>query len=71
MRITASQAYVEQVLVHTLSAGRYRRDGNLPAHKPADKRSERIGAEFRFLPAHSPEFNPIEMTFSKFKAFLE
>ena len=29
------------------------------------------GAELRFLPPHSPDFNPIEMAFSKFKANLK
>jgi transposase len=31
---------------------------------------ERAGAELRFLPPYSPDFNPIEMAFSKLKAFL-
>ncbi len=30
----------------------------------------RAGAELRFLPSYSPDFNPIEMAFSKFKAFF-
>ena len=29
------------------------------------------GAELRFLPTYSPDFNPIEMAFSKFKAYLK
>ncbi len=29
------------------------------------------GAELRFLPPYSPDFNPIEMAFSKLKAFLK
>ena len=28
-------------------------------------------AELRFLPPYSPDFNPIEMAFSKLKAFLK
>ncbi len=28
------------------------------------------GAELRYLPAYSPDFNPIEMAFSKLKAIL-
>ncbi len=28
-------------------------------------------AELRFLPPYSPDLNPIEMAFSKFKAFLK
>ena len=29
------------------------------------------GAELRFLPPYSPDFNPIEMAFSKLKVFLK
>jgi transposase len=32
---------------------------------------EAAGAERRFLPPYSPDFNPIEMAFSKLKAFLK
>ena len=47
--------------------------GNLPAHKPVAVRYaiEAAGAELRFLPPYSPDFNPIEMAFSKLKAFLK
>jgi transposase len=31
---------------------------------------EATGAELRYLPAYSPDFNPIEMAFSKLKAIL-
>ena len=31
----------------------------------------RAGAELRFLPPYSPDFNPIEMAFSKLKAYLK
>lgn len=31
---------------------------------------EAAGAELRFLPPYSPDFNPIEMAFSKLKALL-
>ena len=46
---------------------------NLPAHKPVAVRHaiEGAGAELRFLPPYSPDFNPIEMAFSKLKAFLK
>src|SRR3546814_7151641 len=58
-------AYVEQVLVPTLRPGDIVVIDNLPAHKPAAVRQaiERAGAELRFLPAYSPDFNPIEMAF--------
>lgn len=66
-------AYVEQVLVPTLKPGDIIVMDNLPAHKPTAVRYaiERAGAELRFLPAYSPDFNPIEMAFSKLKAFLK
>lgn len=66
-------AYVEQVLVPTLNPGDIVVMDNLPAHKPAAVRRaiEGTGAELRFLPAYSPDFNPIEMAFSKLKAFLK
>jgi transposase len=66
-------AYVEQVLVPTLRPGDIVVMDNLPAHKPATVRQaiERVGAELRFLPAYSPDFNPIEMAFAKLKAFLK
>jgi transposase len=45
---------------------------NLPAHKaPAIREAiEARGAELRYLPQHSPDLNPIEMSFSKLKASL-
>ena len=66
-------AYVEQVLVPTLTPGDIVVMDNLPAHKPAAVRQaiERTGAELRFLPAYSPDLNPIEMAFAKLKAFLK
>jgi transposase len=66
-------AYVEQVLVPTLIPGDIVVMDNLPAHKPTAVRKaiEAAGAELRFLPPYSPDFNPIEMAFSKFKAFLK
>ena len=66
-------AYVEQVLVPSLSPGDIVVMDNLPAHKPTAVRRaiEAAGAELRFLPPYSPDFNPIEMAFSKFKAFLK
>src|SRR5438874_6186708 len=31
---------------------------------------EAVGAQIRFLPPYSPDFNPIEQAFAKLKAFL-
>ncbi len=73
MHGAAFLAYVEQVLVPTLKPGDIVIMDNLPAHKPTAVRQaiEKADAELRFLPPYSPDFNPIEMAFSKFKAFLK
>jgi transposase len=31
---------------------------------------EHVGAQLRFLPPYSPDFNPIELAVAKLKAFL-
>jgi transposase len=68
----AFRAYVEQVLVPTLLPGDVVIMDNLPAHKAEGVRLaiEQAGAELRFLPPYSPDFNPIEMAFSKLKAVM-
>ena len=73
MHGAAFLAYVEQVLVPTLKPGDIVVMDNLPAHRSAAVRDaiRRAGAELRFLPPYSPDFNPIEMAFSKFKADLK
>jgi transposase len=45
---------------------------SLPVHKVAGVREviEAAGAKLRYLPKYSPELNPIEQVFSKFKAHL-
>jgi len=65
-------AYVEQVLVPTLRPGDVVVLDNLPAHKPGAIREviEAAGAVMHFLPPYSPDFNPIELAFSKMKAQL-
>lgn len=65
-------AYVQQVLAPTLRRGDIVVLDNLPAHKPAAIRDaiEAAGAVMLFLPPYSPDFNPIEMAFSKIKALL-
>ena len=69
----AFRAYVEQVLVPTLSPGDIVVMDNLSAHRGAAVRDaiRGAGAELRFLPPYSPDLNPIEMAFSKFKAYLK
>jgi transposase len=65
-------SYVQQFLTPTLD----RRDivimDNLAAHKVAGVREaiEAVGARLRYLPQYSPDFNPIEQSFSKVKAHL-
>lgn len=70
---TAFLAYVEKVLAPTLRPGDIVVLDNLPAHKPAAIREaiEAVGAAMLFLPPHSPDFNPIELAFSKIKALLK
>jgi transposase len=45
---------------------------NLSAHKVAGvcEAVEKVGAEVRYLPPYSPDLNPIETLFSKFKSLL-
>ena len=64
--------YLEQCLVPTLSPGEIVTLDNLPAHRVAGVREaiEATGAELRLLPPYSPDLNPIEQTFAKFKAHL-
>ena len=66
------RAYVEQVLVPTLSEGDIVVMDNLPAHKAAGIRGaiEAAGATLMFLPPYSPDFNPIENAFAKLKALM-
>lgn len=65
-------AYVEQVLVPTLTPGDVVVLDNLPAHKGLAVREaiEAAGAQLLFLPPYSPDFNPIENAFAKLKALL-
>ena len=66
------RAYIEQVLVPTLRPGDVVVLDNLAVHKQPEVRTaiEAVGAQLRFLPPYSPDFNPIEMAFAKLKAFL-
>ena len=65
-------ADVRQVLVPTLRDGDVVLRDNLGGHKGKAVREavEAVGAERRFLPPHSPDFNPIEDAFAKLKALL-
>lgn len=72
MNGAAFLAYAEQVLAPTLAPGDIVIMDNLPAHKITGVREaiEKAGARLLFLPPYSPDFNPIEMAFSKLKALL-
>ena len=65
-------AYVREMLVPSLRPGNIVVMDNLGAHKNERTISliEEAGAEVRFLPAYSPDLNPIEMMWSKVKALL-
>jgi len=66
------EAYVEQFLVPVLRSGDVVVMDNLSAHKrPAmAQQIAAAGAELVYLPAYSPELNPIEMVWSKVKSIL-
>jgi len=65
-------AYVEQCLAPTLKPKDIVVVDNLASHKVAGvaEAIEAAGATLRYLPQYSPDLNPIEMPFSKFKAYL-
>jgi len=72
MHGAAFLAYVHQVLGPALKPGDIVVMDNLPAHKVSGVREaiEAAGARLLYLPPYSPDFNPIEMAYSKFKALL-
>lgn len=66
------RAYVRSILVPALRPGDIVVMDNLSPHK-SDQTLALIvhaGAQVLFLPAYSPDFNPIEKMWSKVKAFL-
>ena len=66
------RAYVQAVLVPTLRPGDIVVMDNLSPHKsdPTLALITQVGAQVRFLPAYSPDLNPIEMMWSKVKQWL-
>ena len=66
------RAYVREVLVPSLRLGDIVVMDNLGAHKNDLTLAmiKQAGASVRFLPAYSPDLNPIEMMWSKVKALL-
>lgn len=69
---TIFRAWVEQHLSRDLRSGDIVVMDNLAAHKVAgiDAAIVETGAQLRYLPPYSPDFNPIENAFSKLKHLL-
>ena len=65
-------AFVEQVLLVSLNPGDIVVMDNLSSHKCHRIREliNSVGASVLYLPAYSPDFNPIEMAFSKLKQLM-
>lgn len=66
------ETYVEKVLLPSLHAGQIVVMDNLGAHRPKRIRQliEGQGCELLYLPAYSPDYNPIEEAFAKIKNLL-
>jgi transposase len=66
------EAYVGECLAPTLKPGDIVVMDNLACHKTPEvaRLIAEAGAEVRYLPAYSPDLNPIERLFSKLKAAL-
>ena len=66
------EAYVEHVLAPTLRKGQVVVMDNLSAHKGERVREliEERSCELIYLPAYSPDLNPIEEAFSKIKGLV-
>ncbi len=69
---TIFRTYAEKVLAPTLAEGDIVVMDNLGSHKVAGVREaiEARGASLLFLPAYSPDLNPIEQVFAKLKELL-
>jgi transposase len=72
MNAISFRAYIEQFVVPTLQPGEILVMDNLSSHKgPAIRKAIRAtGAKLFFLPAYSPDLNPIEQVFAKLKTLL-
>jgi transposase len=68
----AFEAFVEKLLVPSLRPGQIVILDNLNTHKSAlaQRLVEAAGCAWVFLPPYSPDMNPIEMMWSKLKAYL-
>ena len=66
------ETYIREVLCPSLKPGQTVLMDNLSSHKRASVRSliEARGCKPMYPPPYSPDFNPIEMLFSKLKALM-
>jgi transposase len=66
------ETYVEKVLLPSLREGQIVVMDNLGAHRPKRIREliEQRGCELLYLPAYSPDYNPIEEAFAEIKNLL-
>ncbi len=66
------ETYVEKALVPSLRPGKVVVMDNLSAHKRDRVRAlvEARGCQLMYLPAYSPDLNPIEEAFAKVKSIL-
>jgi transposase len=66
------ETYIEKVLSPRLREGQIVVMDNLGAHRPKRIREliEQQGCELLYLPAYSPDYNPIEEAFAKIKNLL-
>lgn len=63
---------MEEILLPKLSAGDIVIMDNLNVHKNSFDKSlfSKRGIEIKYLPRYSPEYNPIEMMWSKIKSII-
>lgn len=68
----AFEVYIAQGLLPTLRRGDIVLMDNLSSHKASRIRQliESVGARLEFLPPYSPDWNPIELCWSKIKTVL-
>lgn len=66
------RVYVRDILLPTLQPGDVLVMDNLSTHKDRESLEmlKQAGVTVRFLPAYSPDYNPIELMWSKVKALL-
>ncbi len=66
------ETYIEKVLLPSFKEGQIVVMDNLGAHRPKRIREliEQQGCELVYLPAYSPDYNPIEEAFAKIKNLL-